>query len=274
MLDLLQYDFMIYALIAGLAISVSASLLGVGLVLRKTSLIGDGLSHVAFGAMAIGLALGTQPLIFSLIVVVFSAFLILKLSQSSNISGDAIIAVLSTTSLALGMVVLNRFNIQSDLNSALFGSLLGLDLQEVILSVVVALIVLIAYTLMYQRLFVMIFDEPFAKTSGLNTDLYQTMIALLTALTIVVGMRLMGALLVSGLIVFPVLSAMRLTRSFKAVTISAVIISVLSMIVGLSASVQFNTPTGASIILVNALVFALSLIYSGIVKTTHKKENL
>ena len=266
MLDLLQYDFMIYALIAGLAISVSASLLGVGLVLRKTSLIGDGLSHVAFGAMAIGLALGTQPLIFSLIVVVFSAFLILKLSQSSNISGDAIIAVLSTTSLALGMVVLNRFNIQSDLNSALFGSLLGLDLQEVILSVVVALIVLIAYTLMYQRLFVMIFDEPFAKTSGLNTDLYQTMIALLTALTIVVGMRLMGALLVSGLIVFPVLSAMRLTRSFKAVTISAVIISVLSMIVGLSASVQFNTPTGASIILVNALVFALSLIYSGIVK--------
>lgn len=266
MFSLLQYDFMRYALIAGIAIAMSSSLLGVGLVLRKTSLIGDGLSHVAFGAMAIGLALGTQPLIFSMIVVVLSAFVILRLSQSSNISGDAMIAVLSTTSLALGMVVLNRFNIQSDLNSALFGSLLGLSRYDVILAVVVAVMVLAIYTFLYHRLFVMIFDEPFARTSGLNTEFYQTVIAVLTAITIVIGMRLMGALLVSGLIVFPVLSAMRMARSFKAVTITSVVLSILTMLIGLNASVYFNTPTGASIILVNALVFGLSLVYSSVVK--------
>lgn len=267
MLEYLQYDFMVNALIAGVAIALTSSLLGVGLVLRKTSLIGDGLSHVAFGAMAIGLAFGTQPLYFSLIVVVLAAFVILRLAQSTTISGDALIAILSTTSLALGMIVLHQFNIQSDLNSALFGSLLGLSSEDVRLSLVLALVVVVVYTLMYPRFFVMIFDEPFAKTSGLKTDWYQTLIAVLTALAIVIGMRLMGALLISGLIVFPVLSAMRLAQSFKGVTLMSVFLSVFAMILGLWFSVYFNTPTGASIILVNAAIFLISLVLSLFLRT-------
>lgn len=261
MLEYLQYDFMVNALIAGIAISITSSLLGVGLVLRKTSLIGDGLSHVAFGAMAVGMALRTEPLYFSLIIVVLAAFLILRLAQSTTISGDALIAVLSTTSLALGMIVLNHFNIQSDMNSALFGSLLGLSSQDVFLSLLLVFFVTIVYIFMYNRFFVMIFDESFAKTSGLKTDWYQTLIAVLTALAIVIGMRLMGALLISGLIVFPVLSAMRLAKSYKGVTLASVLISVLTMMVGLWASVYYNTPVGASIILVNAAVFLISFMY-------------
>lgn len=248
-----QYAFMIRALIAGIAIALSASLLGVNLVLNRNSLIGDGLSHVAFGSMAISIAFNQEPLFISLIVSIISAYFILRVSKSTMMSGDAMIGIISSSALAIGVVAIQLKGVSSDISSYMFGSILGVNQNDVIVSIIIALVVVIGFILSYQRLFAMTFDETFAKAVGQNTDLYHSLLAILTAVVVVFGMRLMGALLISGLIIFPTITAMRLFKSFKSVTITAAILGVVNFVVGLISAAYLTTPTGASVIIVNLI---------------------
>ena len=262
-----QYAFMIRALIAGIAIALSASLLGVNLVLNRNSLIGDGLSHVAFGSMAISIAFNQEPLFISLIVSIISAYFILRVSKSTMMSGDAMIGIISSSALAIGVVAIQLKGVSSDISSYMFGSILGVNQNDVIVSIIIALVVVIGFILSYQRLFAMTFDETFAKAVGQNTDLYHDLIAMpeesvsllaiLTAVVVVFGMRLMGALLISGLIIFPTITAMRLFKSFKSVTITAAILGVVNFVVGLISAAYLTTPTGASVIIVNLIALLM-----------------
>ena len=252
-----QYAFMIRALIAGIAIALSASLLGVNLVLNRNSLIGDGLSHVAFGSMAISIAFNQEPLFISLIVSIISAYFILRVSKSTMMSGDAMIGIISSSALAIGVVAIQLKGVSSDISSYMFGSILGVNQNDVIVSIAIALVVVIGFILSYQRLFAMTFDETFAKAVGQNTDLYHSLLAILTAVVVVFGMRLMGALLISGLIIFPTITAMRLFKSFKSVTITAAILGVVNFVVGLISAAYLTTPTGASVIIVNLIALLM-----------------
>lgn len=252
-----QHMFMIRALIAGVAIALSASLLGVNLVLNRNSLIGDGLSHIAFGSMAISLAFGGEPLVVSLIVSIIAAYFILKASKSTMISGDAMIGITSSSALALGVVVIQLRGVNVDVSSYLFGSILGVSQTDMIVAIIIALLVVIGFILLYQRLFAITFDETFAKAVGQKTEVYHSVLAVLTAVVVVVGMRLMGALLISGLIIFPTIISLRLFQSFKTVIISAALLGVINYIVGLVGAAYLNTPTGASVILVNLLVLVV-----------------
>ncbi len=252
-----QYAFMIRALIAGIAIALSASLLGVNLVLNRNSLIGDGLSHVAFGSMAISIAFNQEPLFISLIVSIISAYFILRVSKSTMMSGDAMIGIISSSALAIGVVAIQLKGVSSDISSYMFGSILGVNQNDVIVSIIIALVVVIGFILSYQRLFAMTFDETFAKAVGQNTDLYHSLLAILTAVVVVFGMRLMGALLISGLIIFPTITAMRLFKSFKSVTITAAILGVVNFVVGLISAAYLTTPTGASVIIVNLIALLM-----------------
>lgn len=246
-----QYAFMMRALIAGIAISLSASLIGVNLVLSRNSLLGDGLSHVGFGSMAIALVLNQEPLLFSMVVAMIAAFVILKFSKSTNISGDSMIGIISSSSLAIGVVATSLWGVNTNISSYMFGSILGVNDRDVMVAVVVGVIVLMGMILLYNRIFTLTFDESFAQAVGQKTDRFHSILAVLTAVVVVLGMRLMGALLISGLIIFPTIIAMRIFRSFKSVMISAAIIGVINFVIGLILSAQVNTPTGASIILVN-----------------------
>ena len=248
-----QYAFMIRALIAGIAIALSASLLGVNLVLNRNSLIGDGLSHVAFGSMAISIAFNQEPLFISLIVSIISAYFILRVSKSTMMSGDAMIGIISSSALAIGVVAIQLKGVSSDISSYMFGSILGVNQNDVIVSIIIALVVVIGFILSYQRLFAM----TFAKAVGQNTDLYHSLLAILTAVVVVFGMRLMGALLISGLIIFPTITAMRLFKSFKSVTITAAILGVVNFVVGLISAAYLTTPTGASVIIVNLIALLM-----------------
>lgn len=261
-----QYAFMIKALVAGIAIALSTSLLGVKLVLSKNSLIGDGLSHVAFGSMAIGLAFNQEPLIFSLIISIIAAYLILKVSQSSIISGDAMIGIISSSALAIGVVVIQLRGINADISSYMFGSILGVNNRDVVIAVIMSILVVVSFVLMYHRLFAITFDDSFSKAVGLKTDHYNSALAILSAIVIVVGMRLMGALLISGLIIFPTIIAMRWFNSFKSVTISTAFFGVINYTIGLILAAQLNTPTGASVILVNLTVLCVSLMLTKLLK--------
>lgn len=252
-----QYAFMVRALIAGIAIALSASLLGVNLVLNRNSLIGDGLSHVAFGSMAISIAFNQEPLFISLIVSIISAYFILRVSKSTMMSGDAMIGIISSSALAIGVVAIQLKGVSSDISSYMFGSILGVNQNDVIVSIIIALVVVIGFMLFYQRLFAMTFDETFAKAVGQNTDLYHSLLAILTAVVVVFGMRLMGALLISGLIIFPTITAMRLFKSFKSVTITAAILGVVNFVVGLISAAYLTTPTGASVIIVNLIALLM-----------------
>lgn len=252
-----QYAFMIRALIAGIAIALSASLLGVNLVLNRNSLIGDGLSHVAFGSMAISIAFNQEPLFISLIVSIISAYFILRVSKSTMMSGDAMIGIISSSALAIGVVAIQLKGVSSDISSYMFGSILGVNQNDVIVSIIIALVVVIGFILSYQRLFAMTFDETFAKAVGQNTDLYHSLLAILTAVVVVFGMRLMGALLISGLIIFPTITAMRLFKCFKSVTITAAILGVVNFVVGLISAAYLTTPTGASVIIVNLIALLM-----------------
>lgn len=255
-----QYAFMIRALVAGFAIALSTSLLGVNLVLSKNSLIGDGLSHVAFGSMAIGLAFNQEPLLISLIVSIAAAFLILKASKSSIVSGDALIGIISSSSLAIGVVMIQFKGMNADISSYMFGSILGINNMDVVIAVIIAMAVLVGFALMYNRLFAITFDEPFAKAVGEKTDTYHSLLAIASSIVIVVGMRLMGALLISGLIIFPTIIAMRWFHSYKTVTFSAVCFGIINFVLGLYLSANMNLPTGATIILVNLSVLLVSII--------------
>jgi len=255
MLDLLKemfsYPFMVRAILVGTIVALCSSLLGVSLVLKRYSMIGDGLSHVAT-------ALNMAPLTISIPIVVLAAFLLLRINESSRIKGDAAIALISTGALAIGVMVISlTTGMNTDVCNYLFGSILSMSQSDVNLSVVLSVIVLVLFILFYNRIFSVTFDESFAKATGTNAGLYNTLIALLTALMIVLGMRMMGALLITSLIVFPALTSMRLCKKFKAVIINSAIISVICLWAGLTFSYVYATPTGASIVLCNIIVFFL-----------------
>ncbi|NLW20462.1 MAG: metal ABC transporter permease [Clostridiales bacterium] len=256
--EMLTYSFIARALLVGLIVSLAAALLGVSLVLKRYSMIGDGLSHVGFGALAVAMALGAAPLAFTIPVVVLAALLLLRLSESSKIKGDAAIGMIATAALALGVMVLSMARgANADISSYLFGSVLVMSREDVILSLLLGGAVLVLFILFYRRIFTVTFDEAFARATGLPAGLYNTLIAVLTAITIVLGMRLMGAMLISSLIIFPALTAMRLCKSFLAVTLTAALVSLVSFFTGMSLSYLLATPAGASVVLVNAAFFLL-----------------
>ena len=257
-IGMFSYSFMVRAMVVGGLVALIASILGVVLVLKRYSMIGDGLSHVGFGAMAISLAFNEAPLVFAIPIVIIAAFLLLRVSENSKIKGDAAIGLISSSSLAIGMIVnalSNGTNI--DLNSYMFGSILAIEKSEVVLCVVLGIVIIGVFIFFYNPIFAITFDENFAKATGLKVEVYKTVLSILTALTIVIGMRIMGTLLISSLIIFPALSAMRITKRFKRVMIISVIISLVCFFAGLVASYLIEIPTGASIVVSNLIMFII-----------------
>ena len=228
-----SYHFMVRALVVGILVSLCAALLGVSLVLKRYSMIGDGLSHVGFGSLAVATAMGLSPMLVTIPVVVAAAFLLLRLSNRGKLKGDAAIAMISTGSLALGVIVLSlSTGMTSDVNNYLFGSVLAMSVSDVKLSIALAIIVLILFIVFYRPLFAVTFDETFARATGAHTEAYNMLLALLTAVTIVLGMRVMGAMLISSLVIFPALTSMRICKHFRSVTICSAIVSVTCFFIG------------------------------------------
>ncbi len=258
--EMFQNSFMVRALIGGILVSLCASLLGVSLVLKRYSMIGDGLSHVGFGALAVASALGAAaPLHIAIPVVVASAFFLLRLSENSKIKGDAAIALISTGALAIGITAASVTGLNTDINSYLFGSIIAMDRNDVILCIVLSIIILIMFVFFYNKIFAVTFDESFARATGTKAGIYNMIIALLTALTIVVGMKMMGSMLISSLVIFPAVISMRLCSRFKTVIITSAIVSVICFVIGLMASYSYSLPTGASIVIVNMIALILAV---------------
>ena len=260
----LQYPFVRYALIVGVLISLCASLLGVTLVLKRFSFIGDGLSHVAFGAMAIATVLGlADNMILVLPITVVSAILLLKTGQNTRIKGDAAIAMISVGALAFGYLIMNIFstssNLSGDVCSTLFGStsILTLTTWEVTLCLILSVIVIVVFVLFYNKIFAVTFDEDFSRAIGVNADFYNLLIAIIIAFIIVLAMNLVGSLLISALVIFPALSAMRLFKSFRGVIICSAVISVVCALAGIIISILAGTPVGATIVAIDVAGFAL-----------------
>lgn len=260
-----QYPFVRYALIVGVLIALCSSLLGVTLVLKRFSFIGDGLSHVAFGAMAIASVLNiTNNMLFILPVTVICAILLLRAGQNTRIKGDAAIAMISVGALAIGYLLMNLFstspNISGDVCSTLFGStsILTLTKGEVWLCAVLSIVVVAIFILFYNKIFAVTFDENFAKATGTRANAYNLLIAVVIAVIIVLAMNLVGSLLISALVIFPALSAMRLFKSFRSVTISAAVMSVISATAGILISILAGTPVGSTIVAVDIAVFLVS----------------
>lgn len=245
------------ALLVGILVSLCAALLGVSLVLKRYSMIGDGLSHVGFGALAIAAVMNWAPMAVAVPVVIAAAFLLLRISGSSRIKGDSAIALISTGALAQGVMAVSVSGMNSDLDSYLFGSILAISESDVVISVILALLVLVLFIFFYTKIFAITFDENFARATGTKAGAYNMLIALLTALTIVIGMRMMGSMLISSLIIFPALCSMRVFKSFRAVTVCSAVISVVTFIAGMVISYELGTPSGASIVCVNILCFAV-----------------
>ena len=260
-----QYPFVRYALIVGVLIALCSSLLGVTLVLKRFSFIGDGLSHVAFGAMAIASVLNiTNNMLFILPVTVICAILLLRAGQNTRIKGDAAIAMISVGALAIGYLLMNLFstspNISGDVFSTLFGStsILTLTKGEVWLCAILSVVVVAIFILFYNKIFAVTFDENFARATGTKANAYNLLIAVVIAVIIVLAMNLVGSLLISALVIFPALSAMRLFKSFRSVTISAAVLSVLSATAGILISILAGTPVGSTIVAVDIAVFLIS----------------
>ncbi|MBR3449203.1 MAG: metal ABC transporter permease [Oscillospiraceae bacterium] len=266
------YPFVRYAFAVGLLIALCASLLGVTLVLKRFSFIGDGLSHVAFGAMAVAAITGlTNKMVIILPVTLLSAILLLRTGQNTKIKGDAAIAMISVGALAIGYMLMNVFpssaNVSGDVCSTLFGStsILTLKKSDVTLCVIMAVIVIAVFLLFYNKIFAVTFDENFCKASGVNANAYNLIIAMITATIIVLAMNLVGSLLISALIIFPALSAMRVFMSFRGVILCSAVISVLCAAVGIMLSILFSTPVGSTIVTADIAVF---LVFCGISAVT------
>lgn len=261
-IEMLSYDFILRAFIVGAIITLCAALIGSSLVLRRQSMIGDGLSHVAFGAAAIATVLGFTPLEFSIPIVVIAAIIILSLSQNSKINGDAAIAVLSASALAIGtfLISINQ-GVNIDINAYLFGSILAINEHDLILCLILGIIIILVFLIFRRQIFAITFDENFARAIGVKVDLYNAILAILCSLVVVLGMRMLGALLISSLIIFPCLSALYLSKNFRQNTIISIIISVFCFIIGLTLSYMLNTPTGATIVIVNLIVLILCWLY-------------
>lgn len=264
----LQFAFVRNAITVGVLIALCSSLLGVTLVLKRYSYIGDGLSHVAFGAMAVANVLGMakQSTFIVMPVTVFVAVLLLKTGQNKKINGDALIAMLSVGALAFGYMLMNIFppgsNISGDVCVTLFGSfsILTLSGNQVIVCVIMSIVVISIYIMFYNRIFAVTFDENFAKATGIKTDRFNLLIAVIIAVIIVLGMNLVGSLLISALVIFPALSAMRIINNFKGVVLCSAVISVLCSFLGMAVSIVMSAPVGSTIVATNMIVFIICFV--------------
>lgn len=270
----LSHAFFRRALLVGLAVSLCAALLGVCLVLKRYSMIGDGLSHVGFGALAIAMALGyvgaesrffdmaqaisSQPMAFTTVIVMLLAFALLRLNSSSRIKGDAAIAILSTGALALGIIVVSVTDgMNIDISNYMFGSIFSVSDADVKYALIMSAVVAVLFVLSYHHIFTVTFDETFAQATGVRTGLFNMLLAALTAVTIVMGMRLMGTMLISSLVIFPALTSMRVFSRFRMVVASSAVISVCCFMVGLMLSCMYDLPAGAAVVGVNVIMFCL-----------------
>ena len=264
-IEMLSYPFMTRAFLVGSLVALCSALLGVSLVLKRYSMIGDGLSHVGFGAMAIAAAMNAAPLTVAIPVVIVAAILLLRISGNAKIKGDAAMALISTTSLAVGVMVISlTTGMNTDVYNYMFGSILAMSAEDVKLSLVLSVFVLILFIVFYHKIFAITFDETFARATGVKAGVYNTLIAVLTAVTIVLGMRMMGALLISSLIIFPALTSMRVCRTFKSVIINAAVISVVCLIAGVTLSYVAATPAGASVVLANLVMMVLYTVVGAV----------
>lgn len=272
MLEIFSYSFMVNAFIVGILIAICCALLGVVLVLKRYSMIGDGLSHVGFGALSVAAVLNlSTPLYLALPVVIVAAYILLRITEKGRVNADAAIAIISSSALAIGVFVASINGTNIDLQQYMFGSILAVDKSDIIISVILTVVVLAVYVLFYNKIFAVTFDESFAKATGVRTSLYSIAVSVLTAVTVVVGMRMLGTLLISALIIFPSLTSMRVCKRFKTVVICSVIISVLCVVLGLFTSFYFdNIPVGATIVIYNLIGFLIFTVLGLILKLKKK----
>lgn len=271
LINIFSYPFMTRAIIVGILVSLCASLLGVILVLKRYALIGHGLSDVGFASLSLATAIGVSPVYIATPIVIFASFIIMYISQNKKINGDIAIGIFSTSALSFGVIVTafsKGFNM--DVYSYMFGSILAMTQTDVIMSIILSIIVISLFVVFYNRLFIITADEDFARATGINIAFYQFLIAFLTALTVVIGMRMMGTLLISSLIIFPAFIAKKFARSFKTLVILSAFFSVFCFIFGILISFLFNLPTGAGIVLINVIV----LFFSSIINAVHCKINV
>ena len=267
-LESVKYDFIIRALLVGSLVGLCCSFLGIFLVLKKYSMIGHGLAHISFATIAIALLLGASPLIVSIPLVIAASILILKLGEKADIHGDAAIGLVSSFCIAIGILIASLaggFNV--DLFSYLFGSILVISKLDLTLSIILSIVVIIMIFLFYISLFAITYDEEFAKTIGIDTRKLNYLISILTSITILLGIRVCGTMLISSMIIFPTITALQLSRGFKATIIMSVCISVSSVILGVFTSYVYNLPTGATIVLINSVWF---IIMFGVKKLQQK----
>ncbi|MBO4912697.1 MAG: metal ABC transporter permease [Butyrivibrio sp.] len=265
LIEYFQYPFVVYAFIVGTLIALSSSLLGVTLVLKRYSFIGDGLSHVAFGAMAVASVLKfTNQTVLVLPVTIICAVFLLRSGNNAKIKGDAAIAMISVGALAFGYLIMNKFstsaNLSGDVCSTLFGSMsiLTLTMTEVVICVILSVIVVALFIFMYNKIFAVTFDEDFAKATGVKADTYNFIIAIMIAVIIVLSMNLVGSLLISALVIFPALSAMSILKNFRSVTIFSAVSSVICALAGMLISILAGTPVGSTIVAVDVFVFVVA----------------
>ncbi len=261
MIEFFSYSFLVRAFIVGTLVSLCAAFVGSSLVLRRFSMIGDGLSHVGFGALAIATVLGFSPLLITVPVVVVSAILLLKISDKSNIGSDSAIALISSSALAIGVFAISIVKgVNTDINNFLFGSILSVSKGDAVFSIILSLAVLAFYIFLYHRIFAITFDSNFAQATGVKVNRYTVLIAILTSLVIVLGMRILGSLLISALLIFPTLTAMQCFKTYKRVTIASAVISVVAFWIGLFLSYCLSSPTGATIVIVHLVLFLLTCL--------------
>lgn len=274
---MLDYIFSVFAspvfvpaIVVGCLVSLCSALLGVSLVLKRYSMIGDGLSHVGFGAMSVAAVLNLAPRWVAVPVMILTAFLLLRLSENSKLKGDSVIALISSSAVAVGLIAAHVSGTNRAVDSYLFGSIVAVGKDDMYVSIALSAVVLALYLIFYNRIFAVTFDESSARANGVHAGAYNILIALLSAITIVVGMRLMGTLLISGLIVFPAISSMRVFKSYRGVVISSAIISVLCFLAGFILAC-FDLPTGASIVIADLAVFLVFSLVGFLRKRVEKK---
>ena len=271
-MEIFNYQFMVRAITVGLLVSLCASLLGVSMVLKRYSMIGDGLSHVGFAALAAAAAAGTAPLKVAIPVCIAAAFLMLRISENSKLKGDATVAIVCSGALAIGVMIISMSSgMNTDVNNYMFGSILSLSDEDALVSRILSIIVVLLFIVFYNRIFAVTFDENFARATGTRAGLYNGILAVLTAVTVVIGMRMMGALLISSLIIFPSLSSMRICKRYRVVIISSVIISVVCFMIGITVSFTMSTPAGASVVCANLVVFAICSLIGALKGRVGKK---
>lgn len=253
--EMFAFPFMVRALVAGSLIALCASLVGVCLVLKRFSMIGDGLSHVGFSALAIASVCSLAPLAVAIPVVIVAAYLLLRVGDGKLLKGDAAIAIVSVSALAVGVLILSlTTGMTTDVNNYMFGSILSMSGTDALVGAIASVVIIALFVLIYNRMFAVTYDESFFVATGSSADRYRVILSMMTAVVVVIGLKLVGAMLISGLLIFPGVSAMKISKSFKGVTVAAAVISIVCFVLGLTVSFAFAIPSGAAIILANLIV--------------------